>query len=251
MHRPRRRHGPRVRLVVPEGSLGDFDRRRCRSTDVVPGRCGLAICLADSLADCVVRDAFPSRLRGTRGPRSVRTLRRGGPPGHHIRPRGRLGPCARRGRRPPPGFWRSRGPRRARLEVRRALRTREGLSGAYEQLERLAIPSSIVVIRVDGADPYAERGDQLLDARGFVESEDLEVVDAAAKVVFVGGALRGTWEGEDGGSDRRAETGARQAYGDPLRTAPPIQTRRTRSTRCSRTHRISGRAVGKQRHAPQ
>jgi hypothetical protein len=48
------------------------------------------------------------------------------------------------------------------------------------------------MIGMNGADPYAERGDQFVDARGFVEAEDLEVVDAAAKVVLVGGALRGT-----------------------------------------------------------
>jgi hypothetical protein len=43
---------------------------------------------------------------------------------------------------------------------------------------------------MDGAYAGAESGDQFLDARGLIEAEHGEVVDAASEVVFVGGAFR-------------------------------------------------------------
>lgn len=46
------------------------------------------------------------------------------------------------------------------------------------------------MIRVDGADAGAEGRDEVLDARGLVEAEHLEVVEAATEIVFVGGTLR-------------------------------------------------------------
>lgn len=166
--------------------FGDVRRRRRRTPNLLGGCRRLSFRLPEG----GIGRSVGGLLRSVRAPLCPCSQRGGRPPGHDV--------VGRAPRSPGVGGGWSRHPRRgcggsARGtlgQVGGTIGTGECLPGAYEEFEPLPIPSSVVVGGMDGAYAGAESGDQFLDARGLIEAEHGEVVDAASEVVFVGGAFR-------------------------------------------------------------